>query len=184
MMSYNVHKKTLEHWIYIEALCAAPPEAYAHSPSQMPLSCPVAPPSQRELHKDRAAVVVAWRGGRAPPGPGSPSPAPRPGTSSTTPCAASFTCSSFMCHLSAGVGGGARVRVAARRSIPFLSAASLFWPPPLENGACHDENLHAPILRGAWVPPHEDDACHDEHNGGGGGGGGGDQPCAWRRRWW
>ena len=27
----------------IEALCAAPPEALAHSPSQMPLSCPVAP---------------------------------------------------------------------------------------------------------------------------------------------
>ena len=26
----------------IEALCAAPPEALTHSPSQMPLSCPVA----------------------------------------------------------------------------------------------------------------------------------------------
>jgi len=64
--------------INIEALCAAPPEASAHSPSQMPLSCPVAPPSQREMHKDRAAAVVAWRGGRAPPGPRSPSPAPRP----------------------------------------------------------------------------------------------------------
>ena len=59
------------------------------------------------------------------------------------------------------------------------AAACLFWLPPLEDDACHDEHLHAPILRGAWVPPHEDDACHDEHNGGGGGGGGGDQPCAW-----
>jgi len=49
----------------IEALCAAPPEAFAHSPSQMPLSCPVAPPSQRELHKDRAAAVEAWRGAAA-----------------------------------------------------------------------------------------------------------------------
>ena len=29
----------------IETLCAAPPEALAHSPSQMPLSCPVAPTS-------------------------------------------------------------------------------------------------------------------------------------------
>ena len=38
--------------INIEALCAAPPGACAHSPSQMPLSCPVAPPSQRQLHKD------------------------------------------------------------------------------------------------------------------------------------
>jgi len=36
----------------IEALCAAPPEVLAHSPSQMPLSCLVAPLSQRELHKD------------------------------------------------------------------------------------------------------------------------------------
>ena len=27
----------------IEALCAAPPESLTHSPSQMPLSCPVAP---------------------------------------------------------------------------------------------------------------------------------------------
>ena len=41
----------LYHWpcvrvtsgMNIEALCAAPPEALAHSPSQMPLSCPVAP---------------------------------------------------------------------------------------------------------------------------------------------
>ena len=66
------------HYINIEALCAAPPEASAHSPSQMPLSCPVAPPSQCKLHKDRGAAAVAWRGGRAPPGPRSPSPAPRP----------------------------------------------------------------------------------------------------------
>ena len=29
--------------IIIEAFCAAPPEALPHSPSQMPLSCPVAP---------------------------------------------------------------------------------------------------------------------------------------------
>ena len=38
--------------INTEALCAAPPEALAHSPSLMPLSCLVAPLSQRELHKD------------------------------------------------------------------------------------------------------------------------------------
>jgi len=36
--------------INIEALCEAPQEALAHSPSQMPLSCLVAPLSQRELH--------------------------------------------------------------------------------------------------------------------------------------
>ena len=45
----------------------------------MPLSCPIAPPSNRELSKDGgAAAVLAWRGGRAPPGPQRPSPAPRP----------------------------------------------------------------------------------------------------------
>ena len=31
----------------IEALCAAPPVALSHSPSQMPLSCPVAPQAAR-----------------------------------------------------------------------------------------------------------------------------------------
>ena len=31
----------------IEALCAAPPGALIHSPSQMPLSCPVAPQATR-----------------------------------------------------------------------------------------------------------------------------------------
>jgi len=45
---YNLQR----HQINIEALCAAPPEAFAHSPSHMPLSCPVASLSQRELHKD------------------------------------------------------------------------------------------------------------------------------------
>jgi len=39
-------------FIGIVALCAAPPEALAHSPSQMPLSCLVAPLSRHKLHKD------------------------------------------------------------------------------------------------------------------------------------
>ena len=69
--------------IYIEALCAAPPEALAHSRSQMPLSCPVllpkrqmplscpvAPPYQRGLHKDGGGggggVVGRARAARAP----------------------------------------------------------------------------------------------------------------------
>ena len=33
--------------VKIEALCAAPPEALTHSPSQIPLSCPVAPQAAR-----------------------------------------------------------------------------------------------------------------------------------------
>ena len=33
--------------VNIEALCAAPPEALTHSPSRMPLSCPVAPQAAR-----------------------------------------------------------------------------------------------------------------------------------------
>ena len=46
------------------ALCAAPPEALAHSPSQVPLSCLVAPLSQRELHKDGGGGGGGgeWRG--------------------------------------------------------------------------------------------------------------------------
>jgi len=63
-----------------------------------------------------------WRGeeGARRPAPKAKSCATSCGTSSATSCAASFTCSSFMGHLRAGVGG-ARVRVAARRNIPFFA---------------------------------------------------------------
>ena len=88
----------------IEALCAAPPEALAHRPSQMPLSCPVAPATQRELHKDGGGGGVAGRA-RAARAPKAKSRATSCGTSSATPCAASFTCPSLMCHQRAGVGG-------------------------------------------------------------------------------
>ena len=59
------------------------------------------------------------------------------------------------------------------------------WVPPLKDGACHDEHLHAPVLRAAsvlvlhvspkgrrggavrvcwaWVPPLEDDDGKDKH---------------------
>ena len=40
---------SLEIPMNIEALCAAPPEALTHSPSQMPLSCLVAPQAARGL---------------------------------------------------------------------------------------------------------------------------------------
>jgi len=104
-----------------EELCAAPPEALAQSPSQRPLSCPVAPPSQRELHKDGGGGGggVA-RGARAARAPKAKSCAASCGTFSAAPCAASFACSSFMCYPRAGLGG-ACVRVAARRSISFLA---------------------------------------------------------------
>ena len=102
------HQNALvEENINIEALCAAPPEAFAHSPSQMPLSCPVAPPSQRELNKDGGGggggVARRARAARAPK---LKSCATSCGTSSTTPRAASFTCSSFMGHLREGMWGG------------------------------------------------------------------------------
>ena len=84
--------------INIEALFAASPEARAHSPSQMPLSCPVAPPSQRELHKDGGGGSVARRA-RAARAPKARSYATSCGTSPATPYAASFTCSSLMCYL-------------------------------------------------------------------------------------
>jgi len=92
--------------INIKALCAAPPEALAHSPSQMPLSCPVAPASQRELHKDGGGGGDMAGRARAARAPKAKSCATSCGTSSVTSCATSFTCSSFMCYLRAGVGGG------------------------------------------------------------------------------
>ena len=96
-------------FINTEVLCAAPPEALAHSPSQIPLSCPVAPQSQRELHKDGGGGGGGMaRRARAARAPKVKSCATSCGTSSATPCAASFTCSSFMCHLRAGVWGGSR----------------------------------------------------------------------------
>jgi len=69
--------------INIEALCAASPKALAHSPTQVPASCqlrppkwqmplsyPVAPQSQRELHKDGGGggggVARRARAARAP----------------------------------------------------------------------------------------------------------------------
>ena len=96
----------------------------------MPLSCPVAPPSQRELHKDGGGggggVVMRARAARAPK---AKSCATSRGTSSATPCAASLTCSSFMSPKGRR-GGGARVRVAARRSTTFFPEG-LRSPRPL-----------------------------------------------------
>ena len=95
----------------------APPEALvkapAHSPSTMPLTCPVARPSQRELHKDGGGGGGGLaRRARAARAPKARSFATSCGTSSATSsvasCAASFTCSSFTCHLRGGVGGGTR----------------------------------------------------------------------------
>ena len=114
-LSISGNQKGASRSMNIEALCAAPLEALAHSPSQMPLSCPVAPRSQRELHKDGGGggggggVARRARAVRAPKA-----------KSRVTPRGTSLTCSSFMCHLRASVGG-ARVRVAARRSIPFFA---------------------------------------------------------------
>ena len=66
----KVVNAALGNYRSIEALCAAPPEALAHSPSQMPLSCPVAPASQREMHKDGGGggggVAMRARAARAP----------------------------------------------------------------------------------------------------------------------
>ena len=105
--------------INIEVLCAATPVVLAHSPSQMPLSCPVAPPSQCELHKDGGGggvgVARRARAARAPKAKSfATSCATSCGTSSATSsaasCAASFTCSSFTCHPRAGVGANATIK--------------------------------------------------------------------------
>ena len=107
----------------IEALCAAPPEAFAHSPSQMLLSCPIVPVSHCELHKDGSGggggVARRARAARA-------RKAKSCATSSATPCAASFTCPSFTCNLKAGVGG---LVSGSPRAEEFLFGA---LAPPLE----------------------------------------------------
>ena len=103
------------HFMNIGALCAASPEALPHSPSQMPLSCSVAPASQRELHKDGGGGGVAGRA-RAARAPKAKSCATSCGTSSATPCAASLTCPSFTCRPRKAWGA-------------------------VEDGACHNERL-------------------------------------------
>jgi len=134
----------------------------------MPLSCPVATASQRELHKDSGGggggVAGRARAARAPK---ANSCATSCGTSSAAPCAASFTCSSFLCHLRQAYGG-ARVRVAARRRIPFFVAfaASFTCPPftsrpPLSLGLPHQQRASsvqralgattkAPLMKKPW----------------------------------
>ena len=68
---------------------------------------PVAPLSKRELHKDGGggggSVARRVRAARAPK---AKSCATSCGTSSATPCAASFTCPSFMYHLRALISRG------------------------------------------------------------------------------
>ena len=95
--------------LYIEALCAVPPKAPAHSPSQMPLRYEVTSCAPSQHIASCAKTAMAWRGGRAPPVPpkakscegfyGTPSAA-----FSATSCAAFFTftcsCSSFGTHVS------------------------------------------------------------------------------------
>jgi len=84
-MSFNEHRSAFH------GIKARLPTA--HRPSQMPLSCPVTPPSQREQHKDGGGggggVARRARAARAPK---ATSCATSCCTSSATPCAASLTC--------------------------------------------------------------------------------------------
>jgi len=139
--TFDERKELVVSWaafisILVEALCATPPEALAHSPSQTPLSCPVVPPSQRELHKDgggggggggvvrRARAAWASKTKSRAEFCGKSFAAP-----SATPCAAFFTRTSFAC------------RPRAERGAACVCWA---WAPPLEDGACHDEHLTLP----------------------------------------
>jgi len=49
------------HYTNTEALCAAPPEAHPRSPSQMPLSCPVAPQAARSCKSYRQPRIPPRR---------------------------------------------------------------------------------------------------------------------------
>jgi len=89
-------------FIKIEALCAAPPEALAHSPSQMPLSSPFALPSQRQLRKDGGGggggVARRARAAQAPKA-----------KSCATPCHVLHELVLHVCRPRASAGGGMRV---------------------------------------------------------------------------
>ena len=108
----------------------------------MPLNCPVAPPSQREMHKDGGGggggVAMRARAARAPkPKTCATSCGTPPATHSAT--AASLACSSFTCRL-----GKAWVA--------------------MKYGACHDEHLYASVLRatgGLVLPMRGSSAAHD-----------------------
>jgi len=123
----------------IEALCAVPPEALAHSPSQMPLSCLVAPLSQRKLHEDGGGggggEARKARGARAPKAKFcATSCGTSSATTSATPCAAFLMCPSFTCRSKKAWGA-------------------------VGDDACHDEHLYTSVLRGArhalrYVPRH------------------------------
>ena len=95
----------------------------------MPLSCPVAPLSQRKLHKDGSGdgggEAKRARAARAPKvNSCATSCGTSPAAFSAKPCAASLTCSSFMCRQRKAWGAA-------------------------EKDACHNKHLHAPVLRGA-----------------------------------
>jgi len=80
------------------SVCPQPEPNATELPSCAPISARAAQRRRRRRW---------WRGeeGARRPGPEGQVCATSCGTSSTAPCAASFTCSSFMCHLRAGVGG-------------------------------------------------------------------------------
>jgi len=90
--------------LYICALHGTPGSA-CPQPEPNATELPSCAPSQCELHKDGGGGGVARRA-RATRALKAKSCATSCGTSSTTPRAASFTCSIFMCHLRTGVAGG------------------------------------------------------------------------------
>ena len=179
----------------IEALCAAPPEALAHGPSQMPLSCPDAPPSQRELRRDGGGgdggVARRARAARAPK---AKSCAMSCGKSFATSCVASFTCPSLLCHLRAGAGGAPRVRVAARRRLPFFPVKGcfrrVFYVLAFHVLTATATGPAAPTMgfERSASPWRDDEGTTDEEPLGGGGVGGSWRQATgvniWRRRWW
>ena len=145
--------------LYICALHGTPGSA-CPQPEPNATELPSCAPSQCELHKDGGGGGVARRA-RATRALKAKSCATSCGTSSTTPCAASVTCSSFMCRPPLSLGlphqqglRTSKVRAAMKKQLLIATGSPRssmpFWLPPLEDDACHDEHL-------------QDDACHDKH---------------------
>ena len=120
----------------IEALCAASPETLAHSPSQMSLSCPVAPPSQHELHKDvgggGGGAAMRARAARAPKA-----------KSCATSCGTSSAAPVLVLHVSPK---GRRVGGLASGS-PRAAAYLFSYPPPRCGGLDLKKGLKGPRAR-------------------------------------
>ena len=139
--------------INIEALCAEPPEEFCPQPEPNATELPSCTPiSARTAQRQGGGGGGVARRARAARAPKPKSCATSFGASSTTPCAASFTCSSFMCHLRAGVcvGGGSRPGRRAPQHTFFKKAGAVGKRARSDEETVDDETFGGRGNEGSW----------------------------------